>query len=260
MLAAWFVVFDHISGLKRPLPVKTIYKITSYIYLYILQVASIKSFIPKHQQCLRHIAQSILGSFAAAGMISRISEPLTKEVEFVDSNYVSNPSLRRQQWLTKGMEEIFWFFGTAKKSSKLSLMRLLYSAVAKTELIFFRFSISSTWKLSKALLEDLLVLIWLYTYKIGQASCSLTQVWQTIWHFWENKEGEYIYHYYNYLGLASFHPHSHQFASAYIVLVFSFHPHSHQFAGAYILLVFFPHSFYHQVASTLMIVSDWKNS
>ena len=76
----------------------------------------------------------------------------------------------------EGGKKVLWLFGAAEKLSKLPLMRLLCSTMAKAELIFFCFPISPAWKLSKALLGVFLVLIWLYTYKIGQAFYSLAQV------------------------------------------------------------------------------------
>lgn len=113
----------------------------------------------------------------AADLILGMSGPLTKEVEVVDSGYVSHPSLRRRRWLIEGAEEIAWLFGAAEKLSKSPLRQLLCSAVAKAELIFFRFPISSAWELSKALLGLLrLVRIESYIYKVSQAPCLLSQV------------------------------------------------------------------------------------
>lgn len=90
-----FTVFGYISGLKYLSLVKTIYKIISYIYLHRLQVAGIKFFIPKSLQYLRYRAQPFFRDLEAVGKILEISRPLIKKVEFVNSSYVFNPSLRQ---------------------------------------------------------------------------------------------------------------------------------------------------------------------
>lgn len=94
VLLALSAIFSHISAPKRLLLVKTIYKITLLVYLHRLQAAGIKFFIFKCQQCPRYGAQNILGGSMAADVISGISKLPTKEVEFVDSNCIFNPSLR----------------------------------------------------------------------------------------------------------------------------------------------------------------------
>ncbi len=40
------------------------------------------------------------------GVSFGMSEPLTNEVEVVDTSYISNPSLRLRRWLLVGAEEV----------------------------------------------------------------------------------------------------------------------------------------------------------
>lgn len=124
-----------------------------------------------------------------ANLILEILELLTKEIEIVNSGCISNLSLRRRQWLIEGAEKVAWLFNTAKKPFKFPFTWLLCFAVAKTELIVFCFSFLSGWKLSKALLGLLqLVLIKFYTYKIDQTPYLFTQVWWTIYHLWVRRK------------------------------------------------------------------------
>ena len=49
VFVTWFVISAYISGTKRLMPIKTIYKITFYVYSYKLQAAGVESFILEYQ-------------------------------------------------------------------------------------------------------------------------------------------------------------------------------------------------------------------
>lgn len=158
LLLAWSAISGHISNLKCPLLVKISYKITFHIYLHRLQAAGSKFFISKRLQYLCYKTQPVLGDSARAAVISGISRPIIKEVEFVDSNYISK-SFSEIVAMVDG--EVFYLFCGVKKPSKLSLIRLIWFMIAEAELNFFCFFIPYFWELLKALLRVFLVFIWL---------------------------------------------------------------------------------------------------
>ena len=82
-------------------------------------------------------------------------------------NWLFKPSLSKL-CLALEAEEADW-------DSKPSLRRLLYSSVAEDDLVLYRFRTPSAWEFLSQL-RLLLVLVFLYTYQVGQASFPLAQV------------------------------------------------------------------------------------
>ncbi len=86
------------------------------------------------------------------GSQCNISRDIIKKCRFRKISCISNPSLKRRQWLLKGAKKVTWLFGIVEKPFKFLLRWLLYSAMIVVELIFFCFPIFSAWKLSWTLL------------------------------------------------------------------------------------------------------------
>ena len=91
VLSACWGVSGHISGPKRPSPVKTIQTTTSQVYSHKLRPAGVESLIPKQRRCPCHREWPVAGASVGKGVTSEMSEAFVNELDTVVAEWDPEP-------------------------------------------------------------------------------------------------------------------------------------------------------------------------
>ena len=97
LLACWGVS-GHISGPRRPFPVKIIQIITLQICLNKLRIADVESLISAQRRCSRHRELPVTGDLIGEGVTTGMSEAFVKELNVLVAEWDPEPCC----WLRRG--------------------------------------------------------------------------------------------------------------------------------------------------------------
>lgn len=178
VILAWSAASGHISGPKRPFPIKTMHKITFHVYLHRLRAAGGKSLSSNNND----VYATERGPFRGFnGSQCNIGRDIVKRGRCCGSRLYFQSISKTAAMVIEGSRGGCLVFWRSREDFQILSLAAVIFPDGWSWIDLFCFPIPSTWELSMALLGlPHLVLIWLYTYKVSNAFDPLSQVWRTM--------------------------------------------------------------------------------